>query len=313
MFVLSGVAAGLLADLFAKEIEPDGETDLLALTAVGFAALAVALTALSIFVSFVNDTYLRILGVTRKGGMAGYVIPYLATAFISSMATTVGAVGALVYKAVPDWLRATILGIEVGLVVWSAWAVFQIIIEVASHGLNRYEIALRIQKRREDPSIQQLLSSKDSENAEAGPDRLETLGSLSNLASAYHEAGRPDEAIPLWEEALPGFEQMLGLDDPDTLRTRNSLALAYQDAGRLDEAIPLFERTLADQQRVLGADDPNTLRGRNSLAVAYQEAGRLDEAISLLERTLADQQRVLAPTTPTHSPRGLTLPAPTTR
>jgi len=167
LFLCSGVAVGLLADFFST-IESDGEAALLSLMLVGFAALAVALTALSIFVSFVNDTYLRILGVTRrKGGMAGFVIPYLSTALISSAATTVGAVGALIYKAIPDWLRASVLGLEVGLVIWSAWSVFQIIIEVASHGLNRYEIALRFQKSRRDPSIESILS-EDWENGEAG-------------------------------------------------------------------------------------------------------------------------------------------------
>ena len=296
MFLFSGVAVGLLAEFFAQ-IESDGESDLLAFTAVGFAALAVALTALAIFVSFVNDTYLRILGTTRKGRMAGYVIPYLAAALISSAATTVGAVGALVYKAVPDWLRATILGLEVGLVVWSAWAVFQIIIEVASHGLNRYDITMAIQENREDPIFERLIS-EDSENGEADPDRLDTLRSQANLASAYQEVGQPDEAIPLFEEILPVFERVLGPDDPDTLRTRNNLALAYRDAGRLGKAIPLFEQTLADRERVLGSDDPDTLRTRNNLALAYRDAGRLDKAIPLFEQTLADRQRVLGPDDP---------------
>ena len=225
-FLCAGIAVGLLAQLFTQ-IQSDGETALLALTAIGFAALAVALTALSIFVSFVNDAYLRILGVTRKGGIAGFVIPYLATALISSTATTVGAIGALIYNALPNWLKATILGLEAGLVVWSAWAVFQIIIEVASHGLNRYDIALEIQKSRRDPSIDKILS----EDGQAPTDHPDTLRSRAKLAEVYQEVGRTDKAISLFEQTLAAFERLLGPDHPDTLTSMTDLASAYREVG----------------------------------------------------------------------------------
>jgi tetratricopeptide (TPR) repeat protein len=64
----------------------------------------------------------------------------------------------------------------------------------------------------------------------------ETLSSRNNLAFAYHAAGRPAEAIPLYEQTLADRERILGPDHPDTLGSRNNLALAYRDAGRTDEA-----------------------------------------------------------------------------
>ena len=125
-----------------------------------------------------------------------------------------------------------------------------------------------------------------------------TLTSRNNLANAYRDAGRLDEAIPLYERTLADSERVLGETHPDTLTSRGNLALAYRDAGRLDEAIPLLERTLADCERVLGETHPDTLISRNNLANAYRDAGRLDEAIPLLERTLADSERVLGDTHP---------------
>jgi tetratricopeptide (TPR) repeat protein len=125
-----------------------------------------------------------------------------------------------------------------------------------------------------------------------------TLASRSDLANAYREAGRLNEAMPLLERNLKDVEQVLGASHPNTLIARNSLAVAYRAAGRLDEAIPLWERTLADGERVLGGTHRETLVWRNNLASAYQDAGRLDEAIPLYERTLADGEQVLGDTHP---------------
>ncbi|WP_314933479.1 tetratricopeptide repeat protein, partial [Actinomyces oris] len=79
-----------------------------------------------------------------------------------------------------------------------------------------------------------------------GPDHPSTLASRNNLAGAYRDAGRLDEAIALYEQTLEDRSRLLGPDHPHTLITRSNLAGAYQDAGRLDEAIALFEQTLED-------------------------------------------------------------------
>ncbi|MFC2473414.1 MAG: tetratricopeptide repeat protein, partial [Actinomyces sp.] len=70
-----------------------------------------------------------------------------------------------------------------------------------------------------------------------GPDHPSTLASRNNLADAYRDAGRLDEAITLHEQTLTDRTRILGPHHPDTLASRNNLAGAYRDAGRLDEAI----------------------------------------------------------------------------
>ena len=131
-----------------------------------------------------------------------------------------------------------------------------------------------------------------------GPDRPSTLASRNNLAGAYQDAGRLDEAIPLFEQTLEDRTRILGPDHPDTLITRGNLAGAYRDAGRLNEAIPLHEQTLEDRTRILGPHHPHTLTSRNNLAYVYRDAGRLDEAITLFEQTLEDSTRILGPDHP---------------
>ena len=128
-----------------------------------------------------------------------------------------------------------------------------------------------------------------------GPDHPSTLASRNNLAGAYRDAGRLDEAIALYEQTLEDRSRLLGPDHPDILITRSNLAGAYQAAGRLDEAIALFEQTLEDSTHILGPDHPDILITRSNLAGAYQAAGRLDEAIALFEQTLEDSTHILGP------------------
>ena len=128
-----------------------------------------------------------------------------------------------------------------------------------------------------------------------GPAHPSTLTSRNNLAGAYCDAGRLDDAITLYEETLEDRTRILGARHPNTMASRNNLAGAYCDAGRLDEAIPLYEQTLKDNSRLLGAHHPITLISRSNLAGAYQDAGRLDDAITLYEETLEDRTRILGP------------------
>lgn len=67
-----------------------------------------------------------------------------------------------------------------------------------------------------------------------GEDHPDTLRSRDNLAVVYREAGRVEEAIPLYEQALSGFERVLGKDHPTTESCRENLAAAYRKAGVTD-------------------------------------------------------------------------------
>ena len=131
-----------------------------------------------------------------------------------------------------------------------------------------------------------------------GPDHPRTLTSRNNLAVAYQDAGRLDEAIPQYEQILADRTRILGLEHPDTLLSRSNLAGAYLESGRLDKAIELLEQNLADRTRILGPNHPDTLTSRNYLANAYRDTGRLNEAITLYERNFEDCIHILGPDHP---------------
>ena len=84
--------------------------------------------------------------------------------------------------------------------------------------------------------------SADAERVLGGT-HPDTLTARNNLATAYQDAGRLEEAIALLERTLTDAEHVLGGTHPDTLGSRNNLATAYQDAGRLDEAEDLIRRS----------------------------------------------------------------------
>jgi tetratricopeptide (TPR) repeat protein len=126
-----------------------------------------------------------------------------------------------------------------------------------------------------------------------GPDHDDTLNSRNSLAAAYQAAGRPADAITLFEQTLVIRERLLGPEHPDTLTTQNNLAFGYQAAGRAGEARLMFELTLAARERLLGPGHPSTLLSRGNLAAAYRDEGRADDALRLFEQTLTGREEVL--------------------
>ena len=131
-----------------------------------------------------------------------------------------------------------------------------------------------------------------------GPDHPHALGSRNNLANAYQDVGRLDEAITLHKQTLDARTRTLGPNHPDTLGSGDNLACAYREAGRLDEAITLHKQTLEARTHILGPNHPDTLDSRHNLAVAYRDAGRLDQAIELHQQTLKDTEGLLGPNHP---------------
>ena len=135
-----------------------------------------------------------------------------------------------------------------------------------------------------------------------GPNQPHTLAARHNLACAYQDTGRLNEAITLHQQTLENLTGILGPDHPSTLASRNNLAGAYLESGRLDEAIGLHRQTLEDSTRALGPVNLTTLASRNSLANAYYHAGRIDDAITLYQQNLDDRTHILGP----HHPDTLT-------
>ena len=126
-----------------------------------------------------------------------------------------------------------------------------------------------------------------------GADHPRTLRARSQLAWAYWQAGRTEEAIGLEERLLADYERIHGPEHQNTIGARANLAGSYFQAGRIDDAIKIEEQVLVDLERLRGDEDLETLTARANLGVSYRHAGRTTDAIPLLERVLASRERLL--------------------
>jgi serine/threonine protein kinase/tetratricopeptide (TPR) repeat protein len=147
-------------------------------------------------------------------------------------------------------------------------------------------------------AIEQYQAARQLYTQHRGPDHLDTLKSIGNVALASSAAGRFQEALKLREETLELMKAKLGPDHPDTLSSMHNLAISYAEAGRTAEALRLKEETLRLRKDKLSVDDPDTLSSMNSVALAYIAGGRPQEALELLEETLRRRKAVLGPDHP---------------
>jgi tetratricopeptide (TPR) repeat protein len=72
---------------------------------------------------------------------------------------------------------------------------------------------------------------------------------MNNLANAYRTAGRPTEALPLFEEALRLSNAKLGPDHPDTLLCLAGTARLLHEMRRSSDAQFLFEGLMASLEK----------------------------------------------------------------
>jgi serine/threonine protein kinase len=147
-------------------------------------------------------------------------------------------------------------------------------------------------------AIRQLERARTLRTAVLGRDHPETIRCVSNLADAYHQAGRANDAIPLHEQILGFLKNSLGPDHPDTLVSMNNLADAYRQTGRLNDAIALFQDSLEMLRAKLGSDHLETLICMDNLGGALSDAGRIADAAPLFQEAFRGFKAKLGPDHP---------------
>jgi tetratricopeptide (TPR) repeat protein len=112
----------------------------------------------------------------------------------------------------------------------------------------------------------------------SGPENVQTLRAMNNLANSYNDAGRQDEALKLREQVLTLRRKVLGAVHPDTLAAMNDLArtLAASKSAEIrngTNAMRLAEEAVAATHRT----NPDFL---DTLAAACAETGQFDRAVA---------------------------------
>jgi tetratricopeptide (TPR) repeat protein len=132
-----------------------------------------------------------------------------------------------------------------------------------------------------------------------GPEHLDTLASMSNLALVLNSQGKYKEAEAMNRETLERRERVLGPEHPDTLTSMNNLASMLKSQGKYEEAEAMNRETLALREKVLGPEHPDTPTSVNNLACLLARRHHYEESLALYERACTTYQTVLGTDHPT--------------
>ncbi|RYN54782.1 hypothetical protein AA0117_g13318 [Alternaria alternata] len=123
--------------------------------------------------------------------------------------------------------------------------------------------------------------------------RETVLDAVHMLGVLYANQGRLGEAEQMYERALRGKEEALGVGHSSTLDTVGNLGNLYAAQGRLDEAEKMYQRALRGKEEALGFGHSSTLATVGNLGNLYAAQGRLDEAEQMYERALRGKEEAL--------------------
>lgn len=93
-------------------------------------------------------------------------------------------------------------------------------------------------------------------------------------AACYREQGKLTESFTLYEKAMEGRKNVLGLKHADMMLAINDYGLVLADLWRLESAIAIQREALLGQEKALGLNHKHTVWTRNVVAELSE---KLDE------------------------------------
>jgi eukaryotic-like serine/threonine-protein kinase len=128
-----------------------------------------------------------------------------------------------------------------------------------------------------------------------GPENLQTLVALGNVAVSQFDRSDYDAATATLEQVIAGRTRVLGPDHPQVARALMTLAAAKGVEQKYDEGIALLQRALAIEEQVSGVDSPGLVQTLHNLGTMHDYAGDYDAAIAAHRRELAICERGVPP------------------
>ena len=134
-----------------------------------------------------------------------------------------------------------------------------------------------------------------------GEDDGQTLAALRELAEAYRERGKLNEAATSIRRVLRSCESTLGPEHRETLRARITLTYVLNDLRDGVSAEGPIRDALKASKKRFGETDADTLAAAAALALVLrdlQDDGKLQEAKDLAKQVLASREASLPPGDP---------------
>ncbi len=119
-----------------------------------------------------------------------------------------------------------------------------------------------------------------------GREHEETATSMEDLAEAYRQLARLEEAETLHREAL-ALKRKVGAPPSSVASSLNNLGLTLSDRGRHTDAEPLLREAIDTWRSHEGPTAEAVAVGLNNLGAILRLQGRLDDAVPVLEQAIA--------------------------
>jgi tetratricopeptide (TPR) repeat protein len=119
-----------------------------------------------------------------------------------------------------------------------------------------------------------------------GPEHRDVAATMTNLANAYADLGRIDDARRMHEDALEIKHEVLGPDHPDVGYSLSGLADLDRQTRRYARARTRYEQALAVWERGAGHEHPAIANVLAILAEVALEQGDADDAVAYAQRLL---------------------------
>jgi tetratricopeptide (TPR) repeat protein len=139
------------------------------------------------------------------------------------------------------------------------------------------------------PHSKEVLSYVSSDEDEA----LNQATVADNTARYLYLRGEYAAAEEISQDALEGYEKVLGPEHLDTLTSVNNLGLVLESQGKYEVAEAMYRRALEGYEKVLGLEHPHTLASVNNLGLVLESQGKYEEAEAMHRRDLEGSEKVL--------------------
>ena len=160
--------------------------------------------------------------------------------------------------------------------------------------LLAYKVS-RYQKSRGKYNSAETLATQALEAREKalGPEHLDTLTSIDNLALVLVEQAKYETAQELHYRALVGRERALGREHLDTLTSVDNLAWVLERQDKLEAAEAMTRQALEGREKALGKEHPDTLTSMDNLAWVLSKQNKDERAEEIAQQTLEGRSKVL--------------------
>lgn len=122
---------------------------------------------------------------------------------------------------------------------------------------------------------------------------VEGATALLNAGTVYKAFGQSEEALPLFEEAMFVYEELLPDNDRRLAGLYNNMSSALADLKRYDEALELCEKALAILGKSTGNEPEEAITYLNMTGM-YEERDGIEKAQESIDTCLTKAQEKLA-------------------